>query len=140
MSLAYLFSYVSGTPKYIGVKENLNYSEAQEYCRKNFRGGLFSFENETVYGDIQKLVTTLEYKSKSNNNYWTALKYNTSTKSYKFIDGADATFANTMLNDSGQCIALNGSGGAGGDNCFSAFNCSERNYFICSMSNITQGI
>ena len=139
---------IQAFPRYIAVKKELNCSQAQDYCYRNFWNGILcSFENETDLREILDLIRTVKYKNDTNQFWWTALTFDNHT--YKFSDGANATFANKKVaeyakyvdkNVSGkaaECVALDSSENLN-DHWFSG-PCNDTKYFICK-ANITKGI
>ena len=96
--------------------------EAQAYCKMHTDGNLTSF---TSQGDIDKIMSVVHNLAQK--VIWTGLMYIKSTDSWTFIDGADTSFAVSMIlgiHDKDTCVVMS----AG---ILLKFTCGESLFYIC---------
>jgi hypothetical protein len=140
---------------YVGVKEELNYSAAQDYCSNGFKnaiGSLAGFQSDSEWKNISDLITTIENVGEnecevadvsatkkstgqeSTRKYWTGLECQDKTGHCSLSNGINASFDRNITKD-GECFALQ-------NGCrLTPSNCSEENYFICKITKfISEGI
>ena len=127
---------------YIAIKKKLNYTEAKNYCFRNFTninasGTLCKFHNKSNWSEIRDLIKTVEYNETEKRSYSTDLRFYNETQSYNFSDGTTLNFTvNITGNSSHECIVTT-------NRSLNHASCSEEKYFICKLDmngGNTQGI
>ncbi|XP_051988545.1 secretory phospholipase A2 receptor-like isoform X2 [Xyrauchen texanus] len=113
--------------QYHFVNQNLNWTEAQRFCRENYTD-LATINNKN---DIEELMKTVNDESVQ--HVWIGL-YRTENKTWKwslgdpvFYTGSDSLYQNwrnSQSNDDGDCVSMNNGG-------WYKSQCSDKTSFIC---------